>query len=125
MAELQGGLRVDESRYFGELNFQPPHLHQELREWLIDPAGLPLVLQGEIGSGRQYCLQAASYNQQLYDLPWVVLSMNGEQLKCSDPQQMINWLLKEQAELRKRGIDWESLLAEHSDIELGPIPGLA
>ncbi len=125
MAVLQEGLQVNEGRYFTELNFHPLRLREELREWLIDPTGLPLVLQGEKGVGRLYSLQAACYNQELHDLPWAVLSMNGEQLNCSDPQQMIQWLLKEQEELRKRKIDWKSLLTNHPEIQLGPLPGLS
>ena len=53
------GFHVMDSTYFGKLNFHSSRLIEEIAEWLTDPAGFPLVMQGEVGSGREYCLQAA------------------------------------------------------------------
>ncbi|WP_417909085.1 tetratricopeptide repeat protein [Candidatus Electronema sp. PJ] len=101
----------NQNDHFGQLNFHPAHLRQEIRDWLIDPAGLPLVLQGEHGIGREYCLRTACFNQKLHDLPWTVLSVDLALQHNRDLKELTAWLAT-QSENKKKGLNLLALLAE-------------
>lgn len=122
MRNILGEIEVDDVRYFEELNFHSLHLLEEMREWLTAPAGLPLVLQGDPGSGREYCLQSACYNgQKMYDLPWSVISIDWVEQESRDPQKMAERLQKERPDLSKEHIDWLTHFAETFNLPKGPV----
>ena len=113
-------LQVTESTYFGKLNFHSSRLIEEIAEWLTDPAGFPLVMQGEVGSGREYCLQAACYNQQFYNLPWTIVPIDWAQQGCREPQQLLDWLAKRQ-EISKKDFDLLAELVDSFNLDKSPI----
>jgi tetratricopeptide (TPR) repeat protein len=121
MPELHSGHRVDEGRYFGELNFHPSHLRDELRGWLGDEAGFPLVVQGEAGSGRQYCIEAACCGHDLHGLPWKMVSIDWQLRGCQTLKELVQ-RLADQPEIRNNKIDWLGLVARSVDLEKGPSP---
>jgi tetratricopeptide (TPR) repeat protein len=116
-------VKIDDARYFEELNFQSSRLLEEIREWLVDPAGFPLVLQGDPGSGRKYCLEAACYSRQLYNRSWTVISVDWEQQYNADPQKLVDWLLKNQRNIRKENLDWLTRISNSFNLSKGPVVG--
>ncbi|WYD82197.1 MAG: tetratricopeptide repeat protein [Candidatus Electrothrix gigas] len=120
MRNMLGEIEVDNVRYFEELNFQSSQLIDDIAEWLTDPAGLPLVLQGDPGSGRKYCLQAACYNQQFFNRPWTVVSIDWAQQGCQEPQQLLDWLAKHRR-IKKKQFDLLAELVDSFNLDKSPI----
>ncbi|MCI5178858.1 MAG: hypothetical protein D3911_05960 [Candidatus Electrothrix sp. AW3_4] len=120
MRNMLGEIEVDNVRYFEELNFQSSQLIDDIAEWLTDPAGLPLVLQGDPGSGRKYCLQAACYNQQFFNRPWTVVSIDWAQQGCQEPQQLLDWLVKHRR-IKKKQFDLLAELVDSFNLDKSPI----
>ncbi|MCW5212015.1 tetratricopeptide repeat protein, partial [Desulfobulbus sp. TB] len=121
MRNMLEGIEVDDVRYFEELNFQSSHLIDTISEWLTDPAGLPLVLQGDPGSGREYCLEAACYSRKLYDRPWKIVSMDWAREERCDPEKMAERLIEERPDLSREHIDWLTRFAETFNLTKGPV----
>ncbi|MCI5194370.1 MAG: tetratricopeptide repeat protein [Candidatus Electrothrix sp. AU1_5] len=122
MRNMLGEIEVDNVRYFEELNFQSSQLIDDIAEWLTDPAGLPLVLQGDPGSGREYCLKAACYNaRNVCGLPWKVISIDWTRKASRDPQKIVERLREERPDLNKEHIDWLMRFAETFNLPKGPV----
>ncbi|MCI5134319.1 MAG: tetratricopeptide repeat protein [Candidatus Electrothrix sp. AW2] len=120
MRNMLGEIEVDNVRYFEELNFQSSQVIDNITEWLTDPAGLPLILQGDPGSGREYCLQAACYNQQFYNRPWTVVPIDWAQQGCQEPQQLLDWLVKHRR-IKKKQFDLLAELVDSFNLDKSPI----
>ncbi|CAK8720950.1 hypothetical protein GKODMF_12545 [Candidatus Electrothrix gigas] len=122
MRNMLGEIEVDNVRYFEELNFQSSQLIDDIAEWLTDPAGLPLVLQGDPGSGGEYCLKAACYNaRNVCGLPWKVISIDWTRKASRDPQKIVERLREERPDLNKEHIDWLMRFAETFNLPKGPV----
>lgn len=110
-----------DSTYFGKLNFHSSGLIEEITEWLLNSTEFrPLVMQGEVGSGREYCLQAACFHQQLRNRPWTVVPVDWAQQGCQEPQQLLDWLEKHR-KINKKQFDLLAELVESFNLDKSPI----
>ncbi|MCI5126231.1 MAG: hypothetical protein D3925_17595 [Candidatus Electrothrix sp. AR5] len=121
MVDGNKGIQVTESTYFGKLNFHSSRLIKEIAEWLFDTTEFrPLVMLGEVDSGREYCLQAACYNQQFSNRPWTVVPIDWAQQGCQEPQQLLDWLAKNQ-KVNKKKFDLLAEIVDSFNLDKSPI----
>jgi len=84
--------RISAADYYQRLNFHPPQLNKTLDRWLGTDEGnpSPLVVAGEVGSGRSYLVWAAAFRAgKSRNLPFQVMRLDCRLLDVMDPEKLI------------------------------------
>ena len=99
------------------LNFHPLVRNGQVGAWLDDSACRPLVLRGELGSGRRYLLEAACHDHTLDAKPFIIAALDwAEILGAENPQTYFQTLLQQTLPDNSEGrVQWSQLAVEIAD----------
>ncbi|OQX09969.1 MAG: hypothetical protein BWK73_21485 [Thiothrix lacustris] len=99
------------------LNFHPLVRNGQVGAWLDDSACRPLVLRGELGSGRRYLLEAACHDHTLDAKPFIIAALDwAEILGAENPQAYFKTLLQQTLPDNSEGqVQWSQLAVEIAD----------
>ena len=97
------------------LNFHPPRVTDEIQNWLTAEEGMALILFGDNGSGRGYVLEAACFDQQVFDKPISVVKLDWSQISSGDTLSYLKECIHNLTSIEEEQESWLELVTNTLD----------